>query len=199
VRKLRTRTVGSHLLPEQHKNSLVFASSRLQCIPRTRQMMKYFKMAKWTAALGCLCFEGLMSQASALSLRPDQVSELDVGRAGRSEQAQQGDDFKFKPWTDFVSKHNRGPSGTIAVGDGNDLLGSDGDTTRVAWFHLTAAKGEHKDKDDQGQPHPPFPDDVLKDGSKPFQVPDLGSTLVLLGLGLSLSGLFQQKPGRSLG
>jgi hypothetical protein len=112
-----------------------------------------------------------MSQASALSLRLDQVpqfSELDVG-AGDAPRAESA---------------------------AADLLRTDGHT--VVWLDPTT---KYKDNGKHAPDHPdfPLPHDISQGGSKPFQVPDRGSTLVLLGLGLSLIGLFQQKPRRSLG
>jgi hypothetical protein len=187
--------------------------------------MKSFKIATWTAALGCLCFEGVMFQASALCLRSDQLtlsSELEVG-GDTDDQAQGGNGLRpglnagfisvgqrdarsggylnFKPWGDFTSTHNRGRAKILLANAADDLLTIDGQTITVIW----SDGAEHKGKDDQGQhlgkgdhgrAHPPFPHDLPKGGPKPSRVPDAGSTLVLLGLGVGSLGLFRQKSGK---
>jgi hypothetical protein len=183
--------------------------------------MKYLKMAKWMAALGCLCFEGLMPKASALCLTLDQVTvfrELDASRASENQQTQDdarlpranpnggfmlvgqsgagsGQYFNFRPWTEFISKHNR--SKMILDSAGDHLLVSDDPASTVVWVDSSATyqgdfyPGQHKEKPKPG--HSPPSQDVGNGDSKPYQVPDAGSTLVLLGLALGSLGLFQPK------
>jgi hypothetical protein len=121
--------------------------------------MKYSKMIKWAAAIGCVCSAGFVSQTSAISLTFDldtYLGQLDRVGGGKDKEekyinqlarmtpnttsrvngrtyTRSGNSFDSLPAADFEFRENHGHTGIILDGSYDYLLASYGSAT-VVWY-----------------------------------------------------------------
>jgi hypothetical protein len=122
--------------------------------------MKYSKMIKWAAAIGCICSAGLVPQASAISLTFEQdawLGQLDRIGGGKDKEekyinqlarmtpnttsringrtyTRSGNSFDSLPAADFEFRENHGHTGIVLDGSYDYLLASYGSSATVVWY-----------------------------------------------------------------
>jgi hypothetical protein len=189
--------------------------------------MKYSKMIKWAAAIGCVCSAGFVSQTSAISLTFDldiYLGQLDRVGSGKDKEekyinqlahmapnttsrvngrtyARSGNSFDSLPAADFELRENHGHTGIVLDGSYDYLLASYGSSETVVWYvggltgsyDLPSSYNGNRtishyslfqsDGLDLSKPKP--------NPSKVVKVPDSGSTLGLLVLGIASLALLK--------
>ena len=191
--------------------------------------MKHCCAIRWAAAIGCVCSAGFVAQTNAISLTFDQVTflgQLDRVGGGKDKEeryiaqlagmtpnttssvdgrtyTRSGHGFDSLPAADFEFRENHGHTGIILDGSYDYLLARYGSSATVIWYVGGLAgsydlPASYNGKDNVAH-YSLFQSERGNNPSAAVRIPDSGSTLGLLGLGVVSLGFLRRMGNRRCG